>query len=249
METFIYQIDRGEEMVLHPLKITSTLADETRYNIYEHMLQQKTYFTVQEIADQFSIHPNVARLHLTKLSEIGIISADYLKTGKGGRPGRVYKTTDEGVTLTFPKRQEPLLLNWTLQLIAQIGDTAIEHGQHISYEDGLTMMKSFLLSKSKGKVLTLEEKVEVLTESSTLIGYVPQIIDEGENKKILFTIYNCPFSSQITQYGEIACALHESYLKGQMDALFQTNEFVQVESMVHHCDFCKYEIDIDNSNS
>ena len=38
--------------------------------------------TVQHIADKFGIHPNVARLHLTKLSEINIITADYVKQVK-----------------------------------------------------------------------------------------------------------------------------------------------------------------------
>ena len=79
--------------MLHPLKITSTLADETRFQIYDFMLQQKRAFTVQEIADQFQIHPNVARLHLTKLAEIKVITADFVKKGKGGRPGRVYQAT------------------------------------------------------------------------------------------------------------------------------------------------------------
>ena len=62
--------------MIHPIKITSTLADETRYQIYEYMLKTQQYVNVQHIAEQFQIHPNVARLHLTKLSEINLITAD-----------------------------------------------------------------------------------------------------------------------------------------------------------------------------
>lgn len=228
--------------MLHPLKVTSTLADETRFSIYEHMLQQKKHFTVQGIADQFKIHPNVARLHLTKLSEIGVITADYLKTGKGGRPGRVYKTTDDGVTLSFPKRDEPLLLNWTLQLISQLGDVALEQGKHISYEDGFTTMKTLSLSKMKGKPLSFDERVALLTESSTLIGYVPEVTEVEGIRKIHFSIYNCPFNNRLSEHAELACVLHEAYLKGQVTALFEDNDFVQIESKVRDCDFCKYEI-------
>ena len=133
--------------MLHPLKITSTLADETRFQIYNFMLQHKRMFTVQEVADKFRIHPNVARLHLTKLTEIKIITADFVKTGKGGRPGRVYQATEEGISLTFPKREDPILLTILLQLVSSLGNEAIEKGKEIAYNQGLSEMKQLILNK------------------------------------------------------------------------------------------------------
>ncbi len=81
---------RGDE-VIHPLKITNTFADETRFKIYEHLLTCKHAFTVQMIADHFHIHPNVARLHLTKLVDIQVITAEFEKTGKDGHRGAKYE--------------------------------------------------------------------------------------------------------------------------------------------------------------
>ncbi|TXK86230.1 helix-turn-helix transcriptional regulator, partial [Parageobacillus sp. SY1] len=49
------------------LKITNVLADPTRYHIYEYITKKHKKVSVQEIAEAFNIHPNVARLHLTKL--------------------------------------------------------------------------------------------------------------------------------------------------------------------------------------
>lgn len=49
-----------------------------------------------------------------------------MKSGKGGRPGRVYKASEQGVVLSFPKREDHKLLKWTLQLIEQLGPSAIE---------------------------------------------------------------------------------------------------------------------------
>lgn len=228
--------------MLHPLKISSTMADETRYMIYEFMLQQKKYFSVQDIADQFNIHPNVARLHLTKLSEINVISAEYLKTGKGGRPGRVYKTTDDGVTLSFPKREEPLMLSWLLQLVTTLGDEALEQAKQISYTEGQKMMEALCLKEGRGRALSFEESVELLSKSATLIGYVTNVEQQNSFNKITFSIFSCPFHKQLSTYNDIACQLHESYLRGQVDMLFQTTEFLQVESMTHNCEFCNYEI-------
>lgn len=228
--------------MLHPLKISSTMADETRYLIYEFILQQKRGFSVQEIADQFSIHPNVARLHLTKLAEIEIISAEYVKTGKGGRPGRVYKTTDEGVTLSFPKREEPLMLNWLLQLVETLGDEARTKAAAISFAEGQKMMEALLLTEGRGRTLSFEDKVELLSKSATLIGYVTNVTPEEQFNKITFSIFNCPFQKQLSSHNEIACQLHESYLHGQVDILFNATEFVQTDSMMHQCAFCNYEI-------
>lgn len=220
------------------------MADETRFSIYEYMLQQKKHFTVQEIAEQFSIHSNVARLHLTKLAEINVITAEYVKTGKGGRPGRVYKAKQEGINLSFPRREQSLLVQWSVELISELGDEAIRKAEAISYRDGKNSMEGLLYERKHKLPLPFNERVKLLTNSAKLIGYVPEIQELEHSKKLIFSIFNCPFHDQFTQYGEIICKLHESYLRGQVDILFPENEFSQIESMLNSCDFCKYDITI-----
>lgn len=230
--------------MLHPLKITSTLADETRFSIYEYMLQHKNYFSVQEIAKQFTIHSNVARLHLTKLSEIGVISVEYLKTGKGGRPGRVYRAKQEGIHLSFPRRDQSLFVNWSIELIHELGEEAFQKVVQISYRDGKRSMQQLLTDVKHKQPLSFESKIKILTQSASLIGYITEILEDQNSKTIIFSIFNCPFQEQIQQYGEIICQLHESYLRGQVEELFEMNEFIQIESMLHSCDFCRYKIAI-----
>lgn len=64
------------------LKITGVLADPTRYYIYKYISQKHSYVTVQEIADEFDIHPNVARLHLSKLEDVHMLKSETKKTEK-----------------------------------------------------------------------------------------------------------------------------------------------------------------------
>lgn len=78
---------------------------------------------------------------MTKLAEIGVITAEYLKTGKGGRPGRVYKVKQEGISLSFPRRDPSLLVSWSVELIHQLGEEALKKGQQISYKDGQQAMQ------------------------------------------------------------------------------------------------------------
>ncbi|KHF31155.1 Helix-turn-helix domain protein [Anoxybacillus sp. BCO1] len=58
------------------IKITSVLADPTRYEIYQYIARKHQEVTVQEIADAFHIHPNVARLHLTKLEDVNMLVSE-----------------------------------------------------------------------------------------------------------------------------------------------------------------------------
>lgn len=226
---------------MHPLKITGTLADETRFRIYEFLLQNKRAFTVQEIAEQFDIHPNVARLHLAKLSEINVLSADFVKTGRGGRPGRVYRATAEGISLTFPRREEPMLLQILLKLINTLGADALEKGKEIAYTQGQKDMNDIITRHSKSPG-SLEEKTVILTEQAALIGYIPSIETKEGVTAIRFLIYNCPFHHQLPHCQEEICALHEAYLRGQTDLLFPGNEIIQMENMRYGCENCQYEI-------
>lgn len=232
--------------MIHPIKISSTLADETRFSIYEYMLQQKQFLSVQDIAHQFKIHSNVARLHLTKLAEIGAISSENLKTGKGGRPGRVYKAKPEGINLSFPRRDPSSLIKWSLELICELGEVALNKAQEISYRDGKQSMLEQMNSVKRKSPLTFDEKLALLTNSATLIGYIPEVIEQHQTRSLIFSIFNCPFQEQVTNYGEIVCQLHESYLYGQVDTLFDQHEITKVESMVSDCEFCKYKIAVHN---
>lgn len=47
--------------------------------------------TVKEIADEFKIHPNVARAHLDLMLEAGFLASDTRRRSKG-RPAKVYFT-------------------------------------------------------------------------------------------------------------------------------------------------------------
>ena len=222
------------------LKLTHTLADETRYSIYQYVLQEGKEVTVHEIATAFSIHPNVARMHLTKLADVSLLTSELLKSGKGGRPARIYKLAETPIHLSFPRQESQLLLQWLLDMVNSLGTEAIEKGKEISYQSGWNQIYKNSLSTA-----TFEEKMSLLTLSASSIGYIPEIKEDMQKKIITFSIYNCPYKEYMNKYPELICSLHESFLQGQFDALFKDNEFVQVESMQNnHCNNCLYQIEV-----
>lgn len=225
--------------MIHPLKIANTLADETRFSIYEKLLQTKKTYSVQQIAELFTIHPNVARLHLTKLTEVELIQAEYEKTGKGGRPGRVYRYSNKSISLPYAQQENTNLIRWLLKLIAQLGDEALQLAKEIAYQDGFNEMTSLI---KQNTVKTIEHKLAILSLKSSLIGYIPKVEQENGSHHIYFTIYNCPFSELIHNHATYVCTLHEENLKGLIDALFGSNHFVQFNHINDSCEFCEYKI-------
>jgi predicted ArsR family transcriptional regulator len=101
----------GGDKMDQTLKVTNVLADPTRYQIYQFIIKKHSDVTVKEIAENFSIQANVAPLHLSKLEDAGLLVSESAKTGKGGRPSRHHKLTDELIQMNFPFRdfQEPAL--------------------------------------------------------------------------------------------------------------------------------------------
>ncbi|MGH2772411.1 MAG: helix-turn-helix transcriptional regulator [Actinomycetota bacterium] len=74
----------------HSVKAAKALALPTRSAILGHLLKAGS-LTAKEIADEFSLHPNVARAHLDLLVEAGFLATGIRRQGKG-RPSKVYFT-------------------------------------------------------------------------------------------------------------------------------------------------------------
>lgn len=74
----------------HSVKAAKALALPTRSAILAHLLKTGP-LTAREIADEFSLHANVARAHLDLLVEAGFLATGIRRQGKG-RPAKVYFT-------------------------------------------------------------------------------------------------------------------------------------------------------------
>ncbi|MFJ7826781.1 helix-turn-helix transcriptional regulator [Psychrobacillus sp. NPDC096623] len=221
------------------LKLTNALADETRYSIYLYIVEQIQPVNVQQIAEQFSIHPNVARLHLTKLDESKLITSELLNNKKGGRPARIYKLPDKPIYLSFPKQENHLLLEWLLELVETMGTEALDKAKNICYASGRNSIQNSSIASQ-----SFDQKIELLAAAALSIGYIPKIETIEDKQIITFSIFNCPFKGQLSTHPHIVCIIHEAYLTGQFDALFPNSEIVQLESKLNHCSNCVYHVEV-----
>lgn len=87
--------------------------------------------TVKEIADEFKIHPNVARAHLDLMLEAGFLASDTRRRSKG-RPAKVYFTwegeagslSEAGVDVPSGAREAAGELEVELRMLERMLDDA-----------------------------------------------------------------------------------------------------------------------------
>ena len=91
-------------------ELSAVLADDTRYRIYRAIAERPGEdVTVADIAQRFDLHPNVARMHLSKLEQAGFLATGLRRTSGGGRPAKLYRLSELVVTFGFPPRRYELL--------------------------------------------------------------------------------------------------------------------------------------------
>ncbi|MGE7605550.1 helix-turn-helix transcriptional regulator [Peribacillus frigoritolerans] len=227
------------------LKITNVLADPTRYYIYQHIVNNHGDVSVQEIADSFNIHPNVARLHLSKLEDIDMLTSNSRKTGKGGRPSRLYRLSDKVIQLHFPYRNYQLLAKIAVQSMMSLG----EQGKQALYETGKVFGEELInqqlaLNSTSIDRLAFAEKVNMLKNAATIAGLSPEIQASEEENKISFRIFNCPFKEVTEVEPGTICSMHNSFLKGMFEALFEIVNIVEIENMMSNCAACSYQASV-----
>ena len=103
-------------------ELSAVLADDTRYHIYRWIAEQPgTDVTVADVAGEFGLHPNVARMHLSKLELAGFLTTGFRRDAGGGRPAKLYRLSDLVVTFGFPPRRYEVLSRLALNALAAGG--------------------------------------------------------------------------------------------------------------------------------
>lgn len=223
-------------------RITSALADATRFSIYQHVAASKCPVTVQEIADHFAIHPNVARLHLSKLEDVDLLQSISDKSGKGGRPSRLYSLSDQVVSLQFPPRDYQLLADIAIESLLSLGEAGeaalIKMGHRMGKEMAKRAMTQYPINRDEA---TMEEILDHINRVVVAQGLKPEI-ELTEADRIRFRVYNCTFSETAKRFSNSVCKMHNALLAGIFEAYFGEIELKEEDSMLKGCRSCNYSV-------
>ena len=121
--------------------VTTAFGDPTRRDIYLFARQHDEGVTAAEVADRFTLHPNVARHHLDKLAAGGYLQVCVEQVHAGaGRPSKHYRASDKQMELQFPARRDDLLIVLLGRALALVPPEQAEAmAEEVGHEYGLSL--------------------------------------------------------------------------------------------------------------
>jgi predicted ArsR family transcriptional regulator/TusA-related sulfurtransferase len=201
------------------------LRSTTRAGIYERLRQVGEGRTVRDVADEFSLHPNVARTHLETLADAGLVVVSSRKHPGGGRPAKVYLARAEAgadeihVDPTAPPIGAPATL---LRLLGEviISGNGAQTGRLEAVRQAATKEGGRLAERNDDPVGSLPEAARAVARVLRTEGYVVQV-EGGDTDQARLSQVGGAIDPLRPVRGGLASALEWGLLSGAFARLWR----------------------------
>jgi len=208
-------------------RLTAVLADGTRYRIYRSIVQEPgAQVTVAEVAEEFGLHPNVARMHLTKLEQAGLLVTSLRKGAAGGRPARLYRLSDKVSSLVMPPRRYDLLSELALKALVETGD--LDKVADICRQAGIEGAQAYLADHPEYRSGGHEQVMAAINDVGEQVGMLPEV--HWEDNMLSVDVRNCVFKELSTSQPDLVCTMHRAFLEGFIEQLAGAGSDAAVEA-------------------
>ncbi len=197
--------------------ISAAFGDPTRRDIFLFARAQDGV-TAAEVADQFALHPNVARHHLDKLAGGGYLEVAVPRDGRSGagRPSKHYRVAAPDDELAIPVRHDDLLvmlLGRTLALLPP--DTAAAMAEEVGVEYGRVMAKS--MGPTDDHQRSFRAAIAAVADALTAHGFAAHA--EKRNNELRIVSEHCPFGDAVRE-NPVICAVDRGLVKGMLAEIY-----------------------------
>lgn len=208
------------------------LGDPTRHAIFTYLGDHDRPVRVAELADEFGVHPNAIRQHLTKLVQAELVSESTAAPVGRGRPPREYcvrpGSEPRWGTLGPYERLAQLLTE-----AVATGDAPEEVGHRAGMREGAAIAPDRSTSPAldagtseRSGSATQRTPIEVFTLEMERQGFEPSLACNGEHFDI--TLGACPFTSAVLTDRDTVCQMHVGLANGVAESIggINVSEFV-----------------------
>lgn len=196
------------------LEKLSALAEPVRRALYAFVVAQREPVSREQAAHGVDVPLHVAKFHLDRLVEDGLLQAEYRRpAGRGGpgagRPAKMYRRADVEVEVSLPERRYDLAGRVLVRAVAEAERTGapvsatLEHVANGAGRDaGAAAAQRIGRRRSTAKTV-----VDALVDQ----GYEPYVERGG------IRLANCPFDTLARDETELVCGMNLAYIGGVLE--------------------------------
>ncbi|MEZ5215442.1 MAG: helix-turn-helix domain-containing protein [Ilumatobacteraceae bacterium] len=218
--------------------IASAFGDPTRRQIYLFARDSDHGVTASQVAEEFRVHPNVARHHLDKLAAAGHLEVAIERSaGAGaGRPSKCYRASAEEIELEAPVRTDDLVLALLGRALAALpAETAESLAEQVGIEYGTAMAAALPSSDLAAGQRSLRAAMQSVADALTAHGFAART--ERRDNKLRIVNNHCPFGDVAIEH-PVLCAVDRGMVKGMMGTLHGSLEPSTAASLAQGDTFC-----------
>ena len=219
--------------------ITSAFGDPTRRAVYLFVRDTADGVTASQVAEQFAVHPNVARHHLDKLAAGGYLEVEIarIEHAGAGRPSKCYRAVDSAEPTQFPVRSDDLVLSLLGEALGRLPD---EEAQAIAEEVGRKYGQAMAVGLTGDDVAagqrSLRSALQKVADALTAHGFAAHT--EKRQNKLRIINNHCPFGEVAIEH-PVICAVDRGMVKGMLDAIYGETSAETLASLPQGDRFCE----------
>ena len=185
----------------------------------------------------FGLHRTVARAHLEKLGELGLVSTATRRRPGGGRPAKIYAVTDDRLEIMLPPRRYERLARLLLQLVSEAVDPDVASPRRPRSAARSASRPRPTSPGATGSRRSSSRRAPSWT-GWTWPGYGANLSSNGNGTTVI-EVHNCVYSELSQESPDVVCAFDRSMLCGMLgvDASVHT----QTHAMSSGDTYCRHE--------
>jgi len=217
--------------------------DPTRRALYGLVVKAAEPLSAGEAADLVGVHRTVARAHLQRLTELGLLKIRVRRGAKGGRPAKVYVVAPEPLVASLPpRRYERLaaLLVGALRRSASSDAEAAAAAAAIGWQFGreevarLSTAGTVVCDQSGGVCRLTPPAAQRWLDDN---GFRATVVEEAS---VDICLRNCVFRELAAAEPLLVCALDQGILRGLFAA--PESAVTRVSSIAAGDDCCRLKL-------
>jgi predicted ArsR family transcriptional regulator len=217
--------------------ITNAFGDPTRRGIYLFAREHDTGVTASQVAEQFGLHPNVARHHLDRLAAGGYleVAVERAEGAGAGRPSKRYRSV-ANVSIDVPVRSDDLVLSLLGKALALLpSDQAEAMAEQVGQEYGQAMAAGMSGLDVVAGQRSLRSAMQAVADALTAHGFAAHA--DQRNNQLRIVNNHCPFGDVAIEH-PVICAVDRGMVKGMLGALCGDTDVSTEASLPQGDTFC-----------